>query len=654
MAGFKGKRPRDIVDGGATTNGGERPHKRARISDEDDEQQQEQEVVVETAARKEKRKKDKKKRQRAEAEVEADESHVDQAQEDEDVSATEVESKKKHRKDKKKLRRAADAGADAAEVDETATATAAADDDDDASSKSKKKHKKDKKSSSSSSNGEQQQHVDSISVHPKSARHTYAALESFNDVRDKPVPGWLIDAACAGFTHPTPIQAYTWRVALAGVDLIGVARTGSGKTLAFTVPGLVQCLAERPKGKRAPERKPTVLVLAPTRELAMQTARVAESCCAASPAGQRLSVACVYGGVDKRPQRAALQDAAMVVATPGRLLDLIDERALELSNVKFFVLDEADRMLDMGFEREVRKIASLVSDDGKRKHLVQTLMFSATWPLAIRKLAAEYLRSGDEVVRVTVGHHHSSADTGDNHDDGGDGDGGDGTSGDGGETHNSHGLRAGGPVASRSVTQHVLVLEEQRQKESELFRLLKEFYGTGKAKSELPRVIVFCLYKKEAARTEQLLQRRGFECVSLHGDMSQADRTRSFEAFRDGHARLLVATDVAARGVDIPDVEHVINYTFPLTIEDYVHRIGRTGRGHSRGNSYTFFTPDDKAHAGELVAVLRQAGQEVPEEMNRFSLVIKKKADPLYGAFGPREDLAGKKSTKITFDSDSE
>jgi ATP-dependent RNA helicase DBP3 len=309
--------------------------------------------------------------------------------------------------------------------------------------------------------------------------------------------------------------------------------------------------------------------------------------------------------------------------------------------VTFFVLDEADRMLDMGFEREVRNIASLVSDNGERKGQVQTLMFSATWPLEIRKLAAEYLRSGDDVVRVTVGGQAGAADTG------GDGsDGGDGGDADAASRTNSLGLRAGGPTASSSVTQHVTVLDDQRQKEPELLKLLKQFYSNGRN----PRVIVFCLYKKEAARTEQMLQRRGHACVSLHGDMSQVDRTRAFESFRDGKSRLLVATDVAARGVDIPDVEYVVNYTFPLTIEDYVHRIGRTGRGNSRGDSYTFFTAEDKLHAGELVAVLRQANQLVPDEMNRFSLVIKKRADPLYGAFGPKQGLMGKKATKITFD----
>lgn len=204
-----------------------------------------------------------------------------------------------------------------------------------------------------------------------------------------------------------------------------------------------------------------------------------------------------------------------------------------------------------------------------------------------------------------------------------------------------------GPVASQSVTQHVQVIvgvgrlkslddprftrfiaskldtsqvmPDGRVKDAALESLLKTHHSDG------ARVIVFCLYKKEAERVEQTLLRKGWKCVSLHGDKSQAERTRAFNAFRDKECNLLVATDVAARGVDLPNVEHVINYTFPLTIEDYVHRIGRTGRGDSVGHSWTFFTTADKAHAGALVNVLQTAKQEVPKDMFQFSLATKRK-----------------------------
>jgi ATP-dependent RNA helicase DBP3 len=163
------------------------------------------------------------------------------------------------------------------------------------------------------------------------------------------------------------------------------------------------------------------------------------------------------------------------------------------------------------------------------------------------------------------------------------------------------------------------VMPDGRVKDAALEALLKTHHSDG------ARVIVFCLYKKEAERVEQTLLRKGWKCVSLHGDKSQSERTRAFNAFRDKECNLLVATDVAARGVDLPNVEHVINYTFPLTIEDYVHRIGRTGRGDSVGNSWTFFTTADKAHAGALVNVLQTAKQEVPKDMFQFSLATKRK-----------------------------
>jgi ATP-dependent RNA helicase DBP3 len=164
-------------------------------------------------------------------------------------------------------------------------------------------------------------------------------------------------------------------------------------------------------------------------------------------------------------------------------------------------------------------------------------------------------------------------------------------------------------------------MPDGRVKDAALETLLKTHHSDG------ARVIVFCLYKKEAERVEQTLLRKGWKCVSLHGDKSQAERTRAFNAFRDKECNLLVATDVAARGVDLPNVEHVINYTFPLTIEDYVHRIGRTGRGDSVGHSWTFFTTADKAHAGALVNVLQTAKQEVPKDMFQFSLATKRKGD---------------------------
>jgi len=307
----------------------------------------------------------------------------------------------------------------------------------------------------------------------------------------------------------------------------------------------------------------------------------------------------VYGGVPKYEQRNALaKGVEVVVATPGRLIDLMQEGVCDLSQVSYLVLDEADRMLDQGFERDVRAI--IAETHAQR----QTCLFSATWPDSIRNLAHEFLK---KPIRVTVG---------------------------------SEDLAAG-----TRITQIVQVLED-RERESRLFNILKKAHS-----QQTDRVLIFALYKKEAARMETVLVRKGFNCSSIHGDKSQDMRTRALEEFRSGKVPLLVATDVASRGLDIPNVDTVINYTFPLTIEDYVHRIGRTGRAGRSGTAYTFFQPGDKARAGELVKVLKDAGQEVPKEMNQFDLNIKKKEHKLYGNFGPKEyALPMKKATKITFD----
>eukprot|EP00301_Raphidiophrys_heterophryoidea_P018696 c3702_g1_i1.p1 GENE.c3702_g1_i1~~c3702_g1_i1.p1 ORF type:complete len:533 (-),score=121.36 c3702_g1_i1:78-1646(-) len=395
---------------------------------------------------------------------------------------------------------------------------------------------------------------------------------------------------CSGFQKPTPIQAQAWPIALSGRDMIGIASTGSGKTLAFTLPGFVRVTAIKKSGAQ----KISILVLSPTRELATQIFDVA------AVAGKTCSIqaVCLYGGMSKAEQRKQLYGASMVVATPGRLLDMVNDGVCDLSNVKYMVLDEADRMLDMGFEKDVRKIMALLPE--KR----QTLMFSATWPTEIQSLAHEFLKSP---VRVTVG----STDL----------------------------------AASHSVTQIIEVIDE-REKESRLQALLSKYHQSRKN-----RVLVFCLYKKEAARVESFLQKKGWSAVAIHGDMSQVERNRSFQAFKDGQKPLLVATDVAARGLDIPDVEYVINLTFPLTIEDYVHRIGRTGRAGKTGISHTFFTAQDKPHSGSLINILNESGQPVPEDLLKFGTGVKRKEHKMYGAHY-RAEGEMKKSTKITFGDD--
>lgn len=401
------------------------------------------------------------------------------------------------------------------------------------------------------------------------------------------------------FASPSPIQAQCLPIALSGHDIVGIAATGSGKTLAFGLPALKHVGAQTAPGGAASGQKPVALVIAPTRELAQQIATVLEG--AGSQVG--IKTLCVYGGVPKRDQVQALRkkDIGIVVATPGRLEDLVADGACPLDEISFLVLDEADRMLDLGFEPHIRNIAAATRADR------QTLMFSATWPPEIRKLAADFLSNP---IKVTIG----SKDL----------------------------------AASHSVKQIVEVVDD-RDRDGKLQELLKKYHS-----SRSNRIIIFVLYKKEAARVEMSLQRRGWNAAAVHGDVSQAQRTAAVEAFRQGQTPLLVATDVAARGLDIPDVEVVINYSFPLTTEDYVHRIGRTGRAGKSGIAHTFFVgANDKPRAGELVNVLREAKQPVPESLLAFGTAVKKKESKLYGAHFKEIDHT-KKATKVKFDSDDE
>ncbi|KAI7361919.1 ATP-dependent RNA helicase [Hortaea werneckii] len=401
-------------------------------------------------------------------------------------------------------------------------------------------------------------------------------------------------APFAGFTAPTPIQAAVWPYLLAGRDVVGVAETGSGKTLAFGVP-CIRYIAGLEKKERKAIKS---CIVSPTRELAVQIyeqlVKIAE------PAG--IKVTCIYGGTNKDEQRAKIKGTNVVVATPGRLNDFVQEGSLDLSSVGYLVLDEADRMLDKGFEPEIRKIVSATPQSGR-----QTLMFTATWPPSVRSLADTFM---SQPVKVTIG---------------------DNTSGE---------LRA-----NTRIVQEVEVMG-QHDKQNRLIELLKQ-YQSGKNKND--RILVFCLYKKEATRIEEFIRRRNFNVGGIHGDLSQQKRTESLEAFKAGKVPTLVATDVAARGLDIPAVRVVINVTFPLTVEDYVHRIGRTGRAGADGRAITFFTDQEKGLAGGLINVLKSANQPVPEELMKFGTTVKKKGHDAYGAF--YKDTEGmKQATKITFD----
>ena len=315
-------------------------------------------------------------------------------------------------------------------------------------------------------------------------------------------------------------------------------------------------------------RSPMMLVLSPTRELAMQTQVVMEA------AGKQCYIrsVCCYGGVPKWEQKKALRwGVEVVVATPGRLKDLVAMGCVSLAGISYLVLDEADRMLDQGFEKDIRDIISMTHKDR------QTCLFSATWPEAIRNLAQEFLTNP---VKVTVGSDDLSA--------------------------------------NKRIKQVVEVIDEM-DKDEKVLKVL-ENYSNKETKN---RMIIFVLKKAEAHDLEDNLWHKGFKVCSIHGDKSQWEREKALGEFKAGRINVLVATDVAARGLDIPDVEYVINYSFPMTIEDYVHRIGRTGRAGKDGVAHSFFTRKDRMLAGCLVHVLKEANQEVPKEMLKFDLRIK-------------------------------
>ncbi|EDO38061.1 predicted protein, partial [Nematostella vectensis] len=361
-----------------------------------------------------------------------------------------------------------------------------------------------------------------------------------------------------GFTEPTMIQAQGWPVALTGRNLVGIAQTGSGKTLSFILPGIVH-INHQPLLQ--PGDGPIVLVLCPTRELAQQVQEVAYS------VGKhcKLRSTCIYGGAPKGPQIRELERGVEIcIATPGRLIDMLESRKTNLRRCTYLVLDEADRMLDMGFEPQIRTIIDQIRPDR------QTLMWSATWPKEVQGLAHDFL---SDYVHITVG---------------------------------SLGL-----TANHKILQIVDVCEDH-EKEHKLLKLLEEIMGEKENKT-----LIFTETKRRADELTRKLRSDGWPAMCIHGDKAQPERDWVLSEFRKGHAPILVATDVASRGLDISDIKFVINFDFPNCTEDYVHRIGRTARSDRTGTSYTFFTVNNAKQAKELVSVLQEAKQHVnPKLLN--------------------------------------
>ena len=508
----------------AEANGAEdavRPSKKTKMNGGGDDE------AEKARLKKEKKEKKKEKKRKAEEAASANGDKVDADSEAERKAEKERKKTRKQEKKEKKLKEAAQKPS-AEEDTEISEAPPA---------EEKKKSKKDKKSnkngvsSSAESNGAvirdyvqtmslsnvPQAEIDAfLATHhiavtdPKTETVSlrpvieFLHLPSTNLLEKKPSP-------FAGFKAPTPIQAASWPFTLSGRDAIGVAETGSGKTMAFALPCVESVAAIGKKGVKA-------VIVSPTRELAMQTYEQLSTL--ASLVG--LKAVCLYGGASKDDQRALLKRGAdIIVATPGRLKDFMSDDTVDLSGTKFVVLDEADRMLDKGFEDDIKQILGACPPREQR----QTLMFTATWPTSVQTLAATFMVNP---VKITIGSQGKES--------------------------------AAGSVelqANSRISQKVEVVDP-RDKEFRLLSILKQHQ---QANSKNDRILVFCLYKKEATRIEGFLSRKGIKVGGIHGDLRQEQRTRSLEAFKQGHTPVLVATDVAARGLDIPEVKLVINVT---------------------------------------------------------------------------------------------
>jgi superfamily II DNA/RNA helicase len=348
-----------------------------------------------------------------------------------------------------------------------------------------------------------------------------------------------------GYETPTPIQEKSIPVVLMGRDILGSAQTGTGKTASFTLP-MIDILASG----RAKARLPRSLILAPTRELAAQVADSFEK----FSVNNKLSMALLIGGVSFADQNAALSKGVdVLIATPGRLLDHFERGKVLLNDVKVLVIDEADRMLDMGFIPDVEKIVSLLP------RMRQTLFFSATLSDDIQKLGSKFVMN-PKIIEVA-------------------------------------------PPAStaETVAQHLIWSDSKAKRQ-----ILRDLLGVEKVKN----AVIFCNRKRDISTLVTSLTRHGFSAVALHGDMTQSARLEALQKFKDGNVPLLIASDVAARGLDIDGLSHVFNFDVPMSAEDYVHRIGRTGRAGKSGRAFTIAAgKDDIKYIGSIEALI---GKPIP------------------------------------------
>jgi len=432
-------------------------------------------------------------------------------------------------------------------------------------------------------------------VRGKNGGKTVDKAATFEEVR-RYFPAGLVDiltdGKVAAFDKPTAIQAYTWPSLMQGEDIIGVAKTGSGKTLAFLLPGFIRVkqLNHDPRALG-----PKVLVLAPTRELCQQI--YAESEKFGEPA--EIYSACAYGGADKIPQlRKFRMGPHVCIACPGRLLDFLQNGQVKLDHSDYFVLDEADRMLDMGFEPQIRSILHYLPNDR------QSCLFTATWPKEVVAIAQQICFK--DSVHIQVG----TSDT---------------------LTSNS------------DITQHIIIVDHENEKWPHIQRILEQVKHTTSGSGG---TLIFTATKRGCANlARQIYQYMHLSAAALHGDMEQRQRDVALRRFKEGHDQILVATDVAQRGLDVRNVAAVINFDTPNCAEDYVHRIGRTGRAGDHGDAYTFLFRSETARAKDIYKVMQKSGQEIPPELSQIARVsgLQSKGSNRFGGKGGKSSFGGGK-----------
>ncbi|KAL8872944.1 MAG: hypothetical protein Q9174_001517 [Haloplaca sp. 1 TL-2023] len=423
-------------------------------------------------------------------------------------------------------------------------------------------------------------------------KHVPRPVETFDEAG---FPKYVMDEVKAqGFPHPTAIQSQGWPMALSGRDVVGIAETGSGKTLTYCLPAIVHINAQP---LLSPGDGPIVLVLAPTRELAVQIQQEV----AKFGKSSRIRNTCVYGGVPKGQQiRDLSRGVEVCIATPGRLIDMLESGKTNLRRVTYLVLDEADRMLDMGFEPQIRKIIGQIRPDR------QTCMWSATWPKDVRQLASDYLH---DYIQVNIGSMDLSA----NH----------------------------------RITQVVEIVSEF-DKRDKMTKHLERIMESADAK-----VLVFTGTKRVADDITRFLRQDGWPALSIHGDKQQNERDWVLNEFKTGKSPIMVATDVASRGIDVKNITHVLNYDYPNNSEDYVHRIGRTGRAGSKGTAITLFTTDNSKQrlltpirlVTSSLCLLNRNSKSIRDSMRWLATVAEAVAGDMEevaeGAAGDAEDTVG-------------